>query len=183
MNSADFGELLREPAATVAPLLLGMELRSIIDGQPTSVRVSEVEAYTQDDPASHAFRGPTPRNRPMFESGGHVYVYRSYGIHWCANLVTGPEGRGEGVLLRGGIPTQGIETMMVRRGRADHLCDGPGKLGEAMGIDGRLSGTRLGEHVHLSGEPGTVTFVATPRIGISKAVDEMLRFVAVHQRQ
>ena len=114
----------------------------------------------------------------MFGDPGGVYVYRSYGIHWCVNIVTGPAGSGEAVLIRGGEPIDGRTTMIRRRGRAEHLTDGPGKLCQAMGIDGTFDGTRLGELLELSGIPGTRPWVATPRVGISVAVDHPLRFVA-----
>ena len=114
----------------------------------------------------------------MFGAPGGVYVYRSYGIHWCVNIVTGPAGSGEAVLIRGGAPIAGRKTMEERRGRADHLTDGPGKLCQALGIDGSFSGSMLGEDLDLTGEPGTRAFTITPRIGISVAVDQPLRFVA-----
>ena len=114
----------------------------------------------------------------MFKAPGAVYVYRSYGIHWCVNLVTGPSGSGQAVLIRAGEPVDGIDTMIRRRGRGDHLADGPGKLCQAMGIDGSFSGTRLGDLLDLQGEPDTRTWIATPRIGITVGVDVNLRFVA-----
>ena len=114
----------------------------------------------------------------MFGRAGGVYVYRSYGIHWCVNIVTGPAGSGEAVLIRGGEPVEGRATMVLRRGRSEHLTDGPGKLCQAMGIDGSFDGTMLGERLELSGEPGTRDWLVTPRIGISVAVDHPLRFVA-----
>ena len=166
------------PADEVAPRLLGMVLTTRVDGLVTSVEITETEGYLPDDPASHTFRGPTPRNAPMFGAPGGVYVHRSYGIHWCVNVVTGPVGSGEAVLIRGGEPTEGRATMMRRRGRADHLTDGPGKLCQALGIDGSFDGTRLGELLEISGVPGTRTWVATPRVGISVAVEHPLRFVA-----
>ena len=116
---------------------------------------------------------------PMFGDPGGVYAYRSYGIHWCVNIVTGPAGSGQAVLIRSGEPIEGEATMIRRRGRNDHVTDGPGKLCQAMGIDGRFSGTALGDLLELSGAPGTRGWRVTPRIGISVAVDHPLRFVAL----
>jgi DNA-3-methyladenine glycosylase len=115
----------------------------------------------------------------MFGPPGHLYVYRSYGVHWCANIVTGPIGRGAAVLLRGGRPVAGEGTMARRRGRSDHLADGPGKLTQAMGLSGSHDGIALGTLARLSPTNIHPTVVATPRIGISKAVDLPWRFVAV----
>ena len=151
-------------------------------GVETSVRIVVVEAYRATDPASHTYRGKTPRNSPMFESFGHVYVYRSYGIHWCANIVTGRADDGQGVLLRGGVPIVGVEHMAARRGRTRDLANGPGKLCQALGIDGSHSATMLGDRIWLTGEPGTLDWMAGPRIGISVAIDVPWRFVAVDDR-
>ena len=178
MSSSDLVAFLSDSSAEVAPQLLGMQLTTRVAGVQTTISLTEVESYSQDDPASHTFSGPTPRNRPMFERGGYVYVYRSYGIHWCVNIVTGPQGRGEAVLIRGGTPIRGIDVMERRRGRPDHLSDGPGKLCQALAIDGAMTGSRLGRFITLEGTPGTATWTTTPRIGITKATDELLRFVA-----
>lgn len=177
MSSADLS-WLGVSADEVAPQLLGMVLTTDVDDSPTSVEITETEAYLPDDPASHTFRGPTSRNAPMFGVPGGVYVYRSYGVHWCVNIVTGPVGSGEAVLIRGGEPIEGRAVMIRRRGREEHLTDGPGKLCEAMGIDGSFSGTVLGDRVTLTGRPGARKWRVTPRIGISVAVDHPLRFVA-----
>ena len=116
----------------------------------------------------------------MFGPAGTVYVYRSYGIHWCMNVVAGPEGDPQGVLLRGGSVVTGRGTAIERRGRSDHLTDGPGKLGQALGIDGSLSGTMIGGGaVRISGLGSVHAFEATPRIGISRAVGRPWRFVAL----
>ena len=106
MSSAD-PSWLGASADEVAPRLLGMVLTTHVDDSVTSVEINETEAYLSDDPASHTFRGPTPRNTPMFGRPGGVYVYRSYGVHWCVNIVTGPAGSGEAVLIRGGEPVEG----------------------------------------------------------------------------
>ncbi|MGI9538860.1 MAG: DNA-3-methyladenine glycosylase, partial [Miltoncostaeaceae bacterium] len=138
--------------------------------------IVEVERYQDDDPASHSFRGPTERTKPMFGAPGGLYVYRSYGVHWCVNLVAEREGRGAAVLLRAIEPRWGLDRMRLRRGREDErdLCSGPGKLTEALGIDGSLSGTSVVGNgpvlVARRGGPGPAV-VTGPRVGISKAVD------------
>jgi DNA-3-methyladenine glycosylase len=115
----------------------------------------------------------------MFGPAGTVYIYRSYGIHWCMNFVTGEEGEPQGVLLRSGQVVEGLDTVERRRARSDHLTDGPGKLGQALGITGALSGSMLNEGpISLTGL-GTVLQpdCTTPRIGISKAKERPWRFV------
>ncbi len=177
-------DLLAGPVLAAARGLLGQTLHSDIDGEATAVVISEVEAYDgANDPASHAFRGRTRSNESMFGTPGTAYVYRSYGIHWCLNVAVGPEGEGAAVLLRGGRPVTGEAVMVRRRGRSTHLADGPGKLAQAMGVTGDYDGGSLidGE-VRIqpgTGEPYSV--VATPRVGISKAVDLPWRFVIVQQ--
>jgi DNA-3-methyladenine glycosylase len=146
-----------------------------------SVRLEEVEAYRgRDDPASHAHRGRTPRNSPMYGPAGMVYIYLSYGIHWCMNIVTGLEDDPQGVLLRGGAVLGGVETVKYRRARSDHLTDGPGKLGQALGINRSHSGIMINEGlVSLTGlDTIGDAFVASPRIGISQAKDRPWRFTA-----
>ncbi|NLM29090.1 MAG: DNA-3-methyladenine glycosylase [Methanomicrobiales archaeon] len=150
--------------------------------------IVEVEAYLRDDPAAHSYRGETPRNQAMFGPAGHAYVYRIYGLHTCFNVVTGPEGTGEAVLVRALEPAGGIGLMQARRGTDDPfaLTSGPGKLTQALNItmdlDGRsLSGGPLeiwspeslpGRRVEGAG--GEI--VQTTRIGITKAADLPLRF-------
>lgn len=139
-----------------------------------------MEAYGgADDSASHAYRSQTVRNAPMWGPPGTVYVYLSYGIHWCTNIVTGPEGRPSAVLLRGGDIVEGIDTAAERRSRNDRLADGPGKLSQALGLNGSASGTLLADGPLTIRPPyGSVTAIATtPRIGISRATDLPWRFV------
>lgn len=170
---------LRGDPVTAARALLGRRLVSTIGGVTVALRLTEVEAYGgADDPASHAFAGETVRNRTMFGPPGRLYVYRSYGIHWCANAVCGPVGRPGAVLLRGGVPVAGQAAMVARRGRADHLADGPGKLCEALGITGAEDGLDLaGGRVRLEGRAVPGTMVASPRIGIARAQERPWRFV------
>ena len=124
----------------VAPELLG-KLVARTDGRVA--RLVEVEAYAQDDPAAHTFRGKSQRNQSMFGPPGHLYVYFSYGVHWCANLVCGPQGYGAGVLLRAAEPLEGIDLMRNARGRDSlrDLCSGPGRLAQAFGISRALDGS------------------------------------------
>ena len=172
--------LLTRPAPEVGPAILGCVLSTTIDGETTAVVITEVEAYTSDDPASHSFRGRTTRNASMFGMPGTLYVYRSYGIHWCMNVTTSPEGEASALLLRAGTPIAGREVMVRRRGRGDHLADGPGKLTQALGVTGDLDGADvLDDHGPVRLEPGrALAWETTPRIGISRAVDEHWRFVA-----
>jgi len=181
VNVSELRTLLRGPVLEVAPRILGMTVVSRIGGVETSVELAEVEAYNgADDPASHAFRGPTARNRSMFAGPGTLYVYRSYGIHWCCNVVTGPRGRGSAVLLRGGVPKAGVEEMRRRRRRDDHLCDGPGKLCEALGISGEVDGLDLLGTGPVRLLPGAAPrpYRSSSRIGLSHATDRPWRFVA-----
>jgi DNA-3-methyladenine glycosylase len=153
-----------------------------VDGDRVEIVINEVEAYCgPEDPASHAYRGRTARNEPMFGPPGTIYVYRSYGIHWCANIVTGEIGEPQAVLIRGGHVVEGIDTVVTRRGRSNHLADGPGKLAQALAIDGSMSGTALGDG-HVSLQLHTLSplpHVTSPRIGISKATNRPWRFLTV----
>ncbi|NIA24708.1 MAG: DNA-3-methyladenine glycosylase [Gammaproteobacteria bacterium] len=171
------------PVQEVAKRLLGARLRTEFAGLATEVILTEVEAYGGvDDPASHASRGVNARNRAMFGPAGTLYVYRSYGVHWCANVVTGAVGMGEAVLLRAGLPTEGEETMRRRRGRRDHLCDGPGKLCQALGITGSQDGTSLFEgpvRLRLPAVPPPQTVLATSRVGISREKERPWRFTVI----
>jgi DNA-3-methyladenine glycosylase len=159
----------------VAPALIGAIL--LFDG--VGGTIVEVEAYDQDDPASHGFRGRTPRTASMFGPPGHAYVYRSYGIHWCLNLVCAEEGRAEAALVRALEPTQGLDAMRERRGmeapRA--LCSGPGKLCQALGISHVHDGLALDDPpFELLERESQPPLVVGPRIGITRAVEQPWRY-------
>ncbi len=164
----------------VAAALIGCLLVSRIGNVVTGGRIVETEAYGEDDPASHAYRGPTARNRAMFGPPGHAYVYRSYGVHWCLNAVTGPDGTGEAVLIRAIEPLMGVDDMVARRGRHDirKLCAGPGNLCAALGITGSLNGVPLdGVLLGIYEPAGPVgEVVSSRRIGISVAEERLWRF-------
>jgi DNA-3-methyladenine glycosylase len=163
------------PAVAVARDLIGATL--LVDG--VGGVVVETEAYERDDPASHSYPGLTSRNAVMFGPPGRAYVYRSYGIHWCFNMVTGPAGHGAAVLIRALEPTRGVDIMAARRGRTDPrwLAAGPGRLGQALGIGPHHNGLALDDAPFLikPGPPG-LAIVTGPRIGISRAVDHPWRF-------
>jgi DNA-3-methyladenine glycosylase len=159
----------------VAPDLIGVTL--LFDG--VGGRIVELEAYDQTDPAAHSFRGPTVRNAVMFGPPGYSYVYRSYGIHWCLNLVCEPKGSASAVLIRAIEPTTGLPTMRRRRGVSDDrlLCSGPGRLCEALRITGADGGLRLDKPpFELFARSGAVEVEDGVRIGITKAVDLPWRY-------
>jgi DNA-3-methyladenine glycosylase len=182
MTVASTYDFLSGPSWEVAPLLLGWVLETRLEDAITAVELTEVEAYDQTDPASHSFRGETVRTAAMFGPPGHLYVYRSYGIHWCVNIVTGPSGHGAAVLLRGGRPLAGIGKMIERRGRSDHLADGPGKLAQALGLTDADYGRDLtaGDTVRLRPGRRPKASLPGPRVGITRATDAPWRFIAVH---
>jgi DNA-3-methyladenine glycosylase len=160
----------------VAPDLIGVTL--LVDG--VGGRIVEVEAYDQEDPASHGYRGRTPRNESMFGPPGHAYVYRSYGIHWCLNLVCGEEGVPEAALVRALEPTDGIEEQRRRRGTDDlrALCSGPGKLCQALGITREHDGLALDRPpFRLRDHKEVPEIVTAPRIGITRATDLSWRYL------
>ncbi len=174
-----------ERAATeVAPDLLGRVLvRVEPGGDRLAGRIVEVEAYEADDPASHSFRGRTARNRVMFGPAGHLYVYFTYGMHFCSNVVTGREGEGSAVLVRAVEPLEGLRTMALRRGTTDphRLCAGPARLTEAFGITREQDGADLvrGREVFLLEGEATprARIVRTTRVGVSVATRRRWRFV------
>ena len=175
------------PTLTVAKDLLGKFLIRRIDNQQLIGRIVEVEAYLgEKDAASHAYRGQTPRNEIMFREGGYLYVYFTYGMHYCCNVVTESAGKGRAVLLRAVEPTEGIETMRTLRkfrGKKKddrELTNGPAKLCEAFGIAREENGTDLlGNKIILATDGTTIPrsmIAASPRIGISDAVEHEWRF-------
>jgi DNA-3-methyladenine glycosylase len=175
-------EVLAQEPEVAAPELLGSHLISEVDGDMVRVRITEVEAYKgSDDPASHAFLGRTERNSSMFEAPGTLYVYRSYGIHNCANSAAGPVGTGWGILIRGAEILDGEGVVRRRRGRSDQLTNGPGKLTQALGINLEHNGANLlsaYSPVRLEPGPRPEMVLSTPRVGISKAQDRPWRFVS-----
>ena len=203
-----FPDFLENPSDVAAPLLLGCTLTRIItlNGEKHKLvaRIVETEAYDQDDPASHAFGGPSERNAAMFGPAGHLYVYVSYGMHYCCNVVCGPEGFGSGCLVRAVEPLEGTAAMRELReaGRAGKvhtghagkeqaerarkhplklrdLTNGPGKVCAALGIDKELYGHDLSVEPLVLGFapllPGE-TIGRSPRVGISKNIDAPKRF-------
>ena len=203
-----FPDFLENPSDVAAPLLLGCTLTRTItlNGEKHKLvaRIVETEAYDQDDPASHAFGGPSDRNAAMFGPAGHLYVYVSYGMHHCCNVVCGPEGFGSGCLVRAVEPLEGVEVMRELReagragkahtGRAGKeqaerarkhplklrdLTNGPGKVCAALGIDKELYGHDLTvEPLVLEFAPllPGETIGCSPRVGISKNIDAPKRF-------
>ena len=172
-------------ALTVAKDLLG---RWLIHETPSGLlagRVVETEAYDETDPASHSCHGRTERNAMMFESGGSAYVYRSYGIHWCLNVAAGPKGFGAAVLIRALEPILGDREMAHHRAttsptcRHRDLCRGPGRLCQALGVTAEHNGVNMVtsslRFVTPRGFRRPESF-ATPRIGISRAVEAPWRF-------
>lgn len=171
------------PSPEVGPDLLGRILvRRVGDGTLLTARIVEAEAYQEDDPASHSFRGRTNRTEVMFGPPGHAYVYFTYGMHHCMNVVTGSTGEGSAVLLRAAEPLEGLEEMARRRGTTDPraLCSGPGRLCQALGIDRAENGLDL---VHgrrlwlLEGAPVTPSKISVgSRVGITSGTERPWRF-------
>ena len=174
------------PSLQVARDLLGRVLvRTLPDGTRLAARIVETEAYREDDPASHSFRGRTARTEVMFGPPGHLYVYFTYGMHFCMNVVTGRDGEGSAVLLRAAEPLAGLERMAELRGTSNPrlLCSGPGRMCQAFGVDRSLDGTDLVRGGAMRVEPGApvpeAAVAAGPRIGISVAVERPWRFVVM----
>ncbi len=165
----------------VAPDLIGATL--LVAGAGGTI--VEVEAYDADDPAAHGFRGRTPRNASMFGPPGHAYVYRSYGIHWCLNLVCEEEGSAAAVLVRALEPAFGIEAMRTRRGLSEPrlLCSGPGRLCQALAVTREHDGLPLDvPPFELRAADSPVEVVSGTRIGISVAAELPWRYAAAGSR-
>ncbi len=177
------------PTIEVARDLLGLVLRHESPEGPAAGRIVEVEAYLgRDDPASHAYRGPTPRARIMYGPPGHAYVYLSYGVNHCVNVVCEPDGTAGAVLLRALEPVLGLDLMARRRGCTDPrgFCSGPGKLARALGIDLARNGADL-TRPPLSVEDGRLALAparieTSGRVGLRVAADRPLRFVEAGSR-
>jgi len=178
------------PATAVAPALIGRHLvRRFADGSVARVRIVETEAYEPEDPASHSFGGPTPRNAAMFGPAAHLYVYLIYGIHHCLNVVTGPPGRAAAVLLRAAEPLENLPRLSLNRGGvADPraLCRGPGRLAQALTVDRSLDGIDLLFSDELWIEPGTLVprtrLEVTTRVGISVGTERPWRWLEAGSR-
>jgi DNA-3-methyladenine glycosylase len=173
-------EFYRRDSRAVAPDLLG---KVVVAGERRG-RIVEVEAYCgPEDPAAHSYRGPTARNATMFGPPGHLYVYFTYGMHWCCNPVCGDDDEGVAVLLRALEPLAGLEAMRAARGgvRDRDLCRGPARLCEALGITGTLDGADLvtgdrGVSIVDDGTPPPAEPAVGPRIGITRAADSPWRW-------
>ena len=168
-------DLFARSVHEVAPELIGATL--LVDG--VGGRIVEVEAYDHEDPASHGYRGRTARNASMFGPPGHAYVYRSYGIHWCLNLVCEDVGVANAILLRALEPTHGLDAMRERRGLEAPLllCSGPGRLCQALGVTREHDGLPLDRPpFELLERDRPVEVLTGPRIGITRAADLPWRY-------
>jgi DNA-3-methyladenine glycosylase len=177
----DAFDFMYGPASEVAPRLLGSILERTIDGQVLRTRIVETEAYDQTDAASHSYKGKTPRTEIMFGPPGFLYVYFTYGMHYCCNVVTGPSGDGAAVLLRAAQPLSGIETMSSKRHgyQGVVLTNGPAKLCQALAIDKQLNGHNLRVpplRLVIQDKIPTSRIVQTVRVGIKHATDVPWRF-------
>lgn len=172
------------PAEIVATELLGKQLITLFDGIQVGGQIVEAEAYHQSEAACHGYRGRTPRTEALFGAPAHAYVYRSYGLHWCLNLVTGDDGEGSAVLIRALAPTLGLAVMRKRRGahvQSDmQLCRGPGNVAQALGVTGAINHASLcGPHLFVLKalpEASRRERVCGPRVGISQAMALPWRF-------
>ncbi|MGB4956913.1 MAG: DNA-3-methyladenine glycosylase [Candidatus Saccharimonas sp.] len=173
---------LKTDAVTAARRLLGCELVREIDGRVLRGKIIEVEAYDQTDAASHSYKGKTERTAVMFGPAGHIYVYFTYGMHYCCNVVVGEEGEGAAVLIRAIEPLEGQDVMLDNRhGRGGaELTNGPAKVCQAFRIDKRLNGHDLRTspiRLIVAKPVSADKIITTPRIGISQAKEAMWRFV------
>jgi DNA-3-methyladenine glycosylase len=181
----DLRVILSRPSQRVAPELLGWVLTRTTDEGTVAVELTEVEAYAgAGDPASHAYRGPTPRTGVMYGPAGHLYVYFTYGMHFCCNVVSGVDGEASAVLLRAGRVVEGVELARARRGPKvldRGLARGPATLTQALGITGTDNGADLLSGAPLGLEPPSVAVASGavscgPRVGVSRAADVSWRF-------
>ena len=175
--------ILSKGAVEAAPLLLGWIIARKLPEGIVKLKIVETEAYHQDDPASHSYRGMTKRNQPMFQAPGTIYVYFTYGMHFCMNIVCGPEGKGEAVLIRAAEPLAGIAIMQENRGVKDlhNIAGGPAKLTQALGIkDTALSGKKLNTlSIWLEPPDEKIdqnNIITSPRVGIREAITWPWRF-------
>ncbi len=180
-KTKELEEILNTSAEQAARRLLGCTLERTINGNLIRAKIVETEAYDETDAASHSYRGRTPRTDVMFGPAGHLYVYFTYGMHYCCNIVTGKEGEGSAVLIRAVEPLDGIDELRKRRkGKADgDLTNGPAKLCQALAIDKRMNGHDLHQApLRLIMQPYLPEnqIITTKRIGINKAVDAPWRF-------
>jgi DNA-3-methyladenine glycosylase len=181
MGYVDALTFLNGAAAQVAPRLLGCMLERKVDGHSLRARIVETEAYDQADVASHSYRGQTPRTAVMFGPAGHLYVYFTYGMHYCCNIVVGPPEHGAAVLIRAVEPVVGVSNMAERRdGRSGiELTNGPAKLCQALAINKTLNGHDLRQSpLKLIAQPSIPPdqIIQTTRIGISRGQDVSWRF-------
>ncbi len=172
---------LEQSAVLVAPRLLGSVIvRKTADNRSVKVKIIETEAYRENDPASHSFNGKTPRSEVMFGPPGYWYLYQCYGIHWMLNLVCGPAGQGEAVLIRAVEPLSGEKLMFNWRPNQTgvDLSNGPGKLTEALNLLGQFNGTPAwgDTDLRLQPAPAETVIYESPRVGISLAKERYWRF-------
>jgi len=180
-NKDMIDELSRMSAVEAARRLLGCELEREIDGRTVHVRIVETEAYDETDAASHSYKGRTERTDVMFGSAGHLYVYFTYGMHYCCNIVVGERGYGAAVLIRAVEPLKNEEPLMMRRkGKTGaELTNGPAKLCQALDITKKMNGHNLLRSplvLVMKPELSASSIVTTPRIGIARAKDKPWRF-------
>jgi DNA-3-methyladenine glycosylase len=180
----ELADLLQRGSVEAARGLIGWQLYATDkEGRKAGGTILETEAYAQEDMASHSYKGRTPRTEVMFGPAGHIYVYFTYGMHWCMNIVTGPAGHGEAVLIRAIEPEKGVDIMSERRGgRSDsELTNGPAKVCQALGVSGADNGAKIGggRFELLRPDKPLPEITATPRIGITKDTHRLWRFVAV----
>lgn len=181
MQGMSVSEILNIPVEEAARRLLGAVIERAVNGTVLRVKIVEVEAYDQHDPASHTFRGPSARNASMFKAAGHAYVYFIYGMHYCLNIVVGASDFGAGVLIRAVEPLEGEAEMIINRGGRTglELTNGPSKLCEALAINSDLNGhdiSRLPLRLILAPRLPSEQIVVATRVGITKAADLPRRF-------